>query len=524
MTRALRSPRVWLLTLLALALLLGSLAPFASPSAQASHDHEVWRSILIFANIGPSGSAGVGCTDEGTAASAYACSNSSVLTNNTFEFRGVDYTFKTIRFDDTDNTIYLTFDKNVPDDFDAFTFHNGFVDQYSLADFTKNGATISLRTHNVAGASAIGFSQNLWMDFEEAHPGDLDPSFGIGGKLTTAFKSPSSQIHDIVRLPGLAGGNKIVAVGFAHNGTNRDFALARYNADGSLDETFGNSGRVLTNISGDDEARAVVLQSDGKIVVAGFATVGGGKDFAVARYTADGLLDTTFSTDGKHTINMGANDTAHAVGVDSNDKVVLGGQAGDNFGVARLTAAGALDTTFSTDGKATVDFHGLEDGAHALAIVTGNKIVLGGFATNNNGTTTGATATDDDHRDFALARLTAAGALDTGFSTDGKVMTDVGTLGGASGSTAGTGDTANGMDIQADGKIVLAGDVQLSNQFAVGLARYTAAGAPDTGFGATDSSNTRTGRVVTANNQGDSLRARCSGYSRVCRGGGIDRP
>ena len=492
--------------LLALALLLGPLAPLAPPPASASHEVLTpWSATLTFADITPSGNAGVGCSDADGATTAYACARSDVLSKNSFKFLGVDYTVQTIWFNESALTVTLTFDKNVPEDFDLLTFHNG-IEQHSLADATKNGASITVFLDSAPGQGAVGVPTALKLTFTPVHPGDLDPDFGIGGKLTTAFRSADSEIYDIVEHSG----GRIVAVGFTHNGANKDFALVRYNADGSLDTAFGTGGRVTTDFGADDEARAVALQSDGKIVVVGLASISGAYDFAAARYNTDGSLDTTFDTDGKLTTNMGATDIAHAVAIHHSDgKIVLAGQAGNSFGVARYTAAGALDATFDTDGKQTTSFtDGLPDRAHAMAIQSDGKIVLAGYATNNNGTTTVTTElpdpTTDDHEDFAVARYTTAGALDTTFDTDGKQTTDIGTVAGISGSVAGTSDKANAMAIQRDGKIVLAGDVSVVGT-GVGLARYTTAGALDTnlstGFGRTligtgNQGNSRTGRQL----------------------------
>ena len=150
---------------------------------------------------------------------------------------------------------------------------------------------------------------------------------------------------------------------------DRDFALARYNADGSLDTTFGNSGKVNTAIlSGNDRAQSVVVQSDGKIVAAG-SSRSGGTDFSLARYTTAGVLDTSFDTDGKVTTRYGAyTDTAQAVTVHSDGRIVaagfadIGSQDTDNdFAVARYTTAGALDASFG-DGRQGHHQHRLSRG------------------------------------------------------------------------------------------------------------------------------------------------------------------
>ena len=173
--------------------------------------------------------------------------------------------------------------------------------------------------------------------------GSLDHTFGADGKVTTAWTiggtARDSRINDVARQPD----GKIVAVGYVNNGSNKDFAIARYNADGSLDGSFGTGGLVYTDISGHDEARAVAIQSDGKIVVAGLATVGGGFDFAAARYRPNGALDTSFSGDGKATHNMGATDVANDMviqTINNQEYILLAGQTGNSFGLLRYTPTG----------------------------------------------------------------------------------------------------------------------------------------------------------------------------------------
>jgi uncharacterized delta-60 repeat protein len=111
--------------------------------------------------------------------------------------------------------------------------------------------------------------------------GALDASFGIAGKVTTDFASVFDQALSIALQPN----GKIVAAGAAWSGAGYDFAVARYNRDGSLDASFGANGKVTTDFAGaDDGARSVALQPGGKIVVAGYAAINGAQDFALARY------------------------------------------------------------------------------------------------------------------------------------------------------------------------------------------------------------------------------------------------
>jgi uncharacterized delta-60 repeat protein len=243
-----------------------------------------------------------------------------------------------------------------------------------------------------------------------------------------------------------------VVVGGAANG---DFALARFSADGSLDATFSGDGKQTTDFGGSEFGQAVAVQLDGKIVVGGDAH----GDFALARYSADGSLDTTFSGDGKQTIDFGAGyDAASDVAIQADGKVVAVGPGGGDFALARFTPDGSLDTTFSDDGKQTTDFAASDDAAAAVAIQPDGRIVAVGYA----------------GLEFALARYSADGRLDATFSSDGKQTTAFGGL---------WGDAASGVALRPDGKIVAVGSccaTDLGGDFA--LARFSADGSLDTSF------------------------------------------
>lgn len=284
----------------------------------------------------------------------------------------------------------------------------------------------------------------------EDSPGDLDPSFGTGGKVTTDFNSAFDRAFAVA----IQADGKIVTVG----SSNFDFALVRYNSDGSLDPHFDGDGMVTTDIGLFDEAFAVAIQTDGKIVAAGrTAPEGGCCQLALARYNADGSLDTSFDTDGKVTTIFQGHSAAFAVAIQSDGKIVAAGMTDspflDGFALARYNADGSLDTSFDEDGKVTTDFGGI-DGASGLAIQADGKIVVAGW---------GGPADD-----FALARYNPDGSLDLVFGGGGKVTTDFDGL-----------DRAEDMAVQEDGKIIAVG-VSGSGNFA--LARYNIDGTLDSSF------------------------------------------
>jgi uncharacterized delta-60 repeat protein len=302
----------------------------------------------------------------------------------------------------------------------------------------------------------------------QAKAGDLDPSFGRAGKVTTDFFGASDEAFALAVQDG-----KLVAAGSADRRFDTDFALARYRADGRLDRSFGRRGRVTTDfVDGLDQIRALIVQADGKLVAAGLANNRSGttSDFALARYRPNGALDRSFGRDGKVTTDFGAGfDQAFALAVQGDGKLVAAGFAETGpsiqFALARYKPNGSLDRSFGRDGKVTTGFGGGFAVAFGLVIQTDGRLVAGGDARTGSGLTL----------DFALARYRPNGALDGSFGTGGKVTTDFG----------GTDDIATALAVQGDGRLVAAGFVDIrpgvDSDFA--LARYKPDGTLDRSFG-----------------------------------------
>ncbi len=247
-----------------------------------------------------------------------------------------------------------------------------------------------------------------------ANPGDLDPTFGTNGQALADLGSASL---DAGRGIAIQPDGKLVVAGSSDAAGNFDFAVVRFNTTGSLDASFGSGGKVLTDFgaASDDEAHAVAIQPDGKLVVAGYSDASGGGDFAIARYNVDGSLDASFGSSGKVLTDLGsANiDFALAVGVQPNGKIVAAGAsraAGNyDFAVIRLNTDGSLDAGYGSGGKELTDL-GSIDQATTLAIQPDGKIVAGGLSDAGGS------------RDFALVRYNADGSLDAGFGSGGKVL------------------------------------------------------------------------------------------------------
>ncbi|MDD1443619.1 T9SS type A sorting domain-containing protein [Dolichospermum sp. ST_sed3] len=310
--------------------------------------------------------------------------------------------------------------------------------------------------------------------------GSLDTSFSGDGKVTTDFGGLSDNgISVAIQTNG-----KIVVAGRSSNGIDYDFAIARYNTDGSLDNTFDSDGKVTTAVgNSDDWGSAVAIQTDGKILVAGYAAGSLNYDFAAVRYNTNGSLDNSFNTDGKVTTDIaGYANLCSSIAIQPNGKIVLGGSTntgtGYDFAVIRYDSTGSLDNTFDTDGIVNTDIDNSSDDLFALAIQNDGRIIAVGVSDNGNGD------------DFALVRYNTNGSLDNSFDTNGKVTTNIGNF---------SDDRGLSVAIQSDGKILVAGDTEISNaDFAV--VSYNADGSLNTGFD-TD------GKVTTAIASSDDDRA-----------------
>jgi uncharacterized delta-60 repeat protein len=219
--------------------------------------------------------------------------------------------------------------------------------------------------------------------------GTPDSSFGSGGQLTTHFPGVFNT-GSVANAAVLQGDGKLVVVGnYKNEGTPRQFALARYNTNGSLDSTFGSAGKVTTFIgSGDAVCMAAALQSDGHIVVAGYSATTQDHDFTIARYGADGALDAGFGSGGVVATNFSTNssDIAYGIAIQRDGKIVAGGRTGDypafDLALARYTGLGALDASFGAGGKMTTNLGNQEQG-YAVALDAKGKIVLAGISFAN---------------------------------------------------------------------------------------------------------------------------------------------
>lgn len=313
----------------------------------------------------------------------------------------------------------------------------------------------------VAGSSETG-SGNQFALTRYNSDGSPDSSFDSDGTLFKAV-GPS---NDIVTAIALQPDGKIVAVGSRHNGIDPDFVVARFNPNGSSDSGFDGDGVQFTPIgTSTDIAFDVAIQPDGKILVAGQRYDAGFNDTAVVRYNADGSLDLSFDGDGKVVVSVVAdNDLALAMALQPDGKIVLTGPATaagfKDFAFVRLNPNGSLDAGFDGDGVLVMPMSSGDDIPRGLVAQPDGKLLAVGEA--NVGST----------YDFALARLNADGSPDAGFDGDGKVTTAIGAAS----------DFGNDVRLQWDGKIVALGATNNGTNYDTAIARYNTDGSLDTGF------------------------------------------
>lgn len=299
-----------------------------------------------------------------------------------------------------------------------------------------------------------------------AQHGILDSTFNTNGKVITDFLNHSDgAIAGVLQSDG-----KIVVAGSAGNGIDTDFGVVRYNTNGSLDTTFGVHGKVITPIGNSyDHARSLKIQTDGKIVVAGISNKDTSNYFALIRYLPDGAVDSTFGIDGITILAIeGRSNFGTSLAIQNDGSMVIAGYVKTvdlDVLLARFNSDGMIDSTFGTYGKVITDVGLRDNGASAIAIQTDGKIVIGGSASYY------------PISDICLIRYHEDGSLDSTFSADGQVLTSISEYG----------DFATSLAIQPDGKIIAAGHTQLGDpsysNYDFVVMRYNQDGTLDTGFG-----------------------------------------
>ncbi len=376
--------------------------------------------------------------------------------------------------------------------------------------------------------------------------GSLDPTFGTGGIVVT----PIGTGDDIGFSVAVQEDGKIVVVGYSDNGTNDDVSMVRYNSDGSLDDTFGTAGKVVTSLGASEQCYAVAIQVDGKIVVSGTSFNGSDYDITLFRYLTDGSLDATFDADGIVQTAIGSfnNDYAYSLLIQNDGKIVVAGETSpggwSDFALVRFNGDGSLDTSFDGDGIVTTPVTPFHDDAYSVVIQDDGKIIAAGIACdaincffaiarlNTDGSLdatfdldgvvvtsvgpyneggafsvvvqtdgkiiVGGSCFDGSNNDFTLVRYNSDGGLDNSFDTDGIVISPIGT----------GGDSGSSLALQVDGKIILAGNSLVGSNANFTLVRYNSNGSLDGTF---DSDGIVTTSIGPSNSWGTSTSIQVDG-------------
>lgn len=289
------------------------------------------------------------------------------------------------------------------------------------------------------------------------HDGSLDNTFGTAGKVTKLFGTLPEQLASGANSVAIQADGKIVIGGFKQPNpyiSTKDFLLLRYHSSGLIDSSFGTDGVVTTNFGAAyGHAYKVLIQKDGKIIAVGTSN----EAVAISRYNIDGSLDHSFDGDGKQTTYKDLeNYYASSAVLQKDGKIVVAGQSTDMLGfsskmlVIRYHTDGSLDSSFSTDGIQTLNLGYMYQNANSVLVQSDDKILISVSGKTNS------------YADFVLVRLNSDGNYDYSFNGYGKVITNFGA------------DEcyANAMALQKDNKIIVAGINKKTTNTQYALARY----------------------------------------------------
>jgi uncharacterized delta-60 repeat protein len=374
----------------------------------------------------------------------------------------------------------------------------------------------------IAGSSGNsivnGFLETKFALYRLNTDGSLDTSFNSNGSVLTAINAPlppsvasasnGAPLNDVVKAIAIQADGKIIAAGSSGVNYNvsgsqarySDFALARYNADGSLDTSFDADGKTTTSFSTRSEINSIKLLANGQILATGFVRSTDAinefeADFVLVKYNSNGSLDTSFGVNGKlvsteFTPLQYASGFAESILFQTDGKIILVGTInnggpgiGGNFALARYNANGTVDTSFGVDGLVNIPFPYDEFiVGGSLGVIAENaimqpdgKIIVVGY--NPGG----------GKENYAIARYNTDGTLDNSFGTKGVVRTDVGDSDRYS---SANGDHARSVNLLADGKILVSGDAHpISSPSGFAIVKYNSDGSIDNIYG--ESSLTR---------------------------------
>jgi uncharacterized delta-60 repeat protein len=366
------------------------------------------------------------------------------------------------------------------------TFGTGGLASHDVGFASTNGEATDGTQSVIIGTIGTSPTESFGLTRYNAD-GSLDTAFGSAGVVSTSFGATDDVPTAVNVLPG----GQILVAGTATTFTNgvasgSEFAVAEFNADGSVDTSFGNgTGQVLISFSStagmlsNDVLQTLAVGAGGVIYLGGSSDAGGNgsTDFAIAALTATGTTDAGFGTGGQLLQSFGAgDDSANSLAVQTNGDLVAAGSATvgglTDIALARFLPTGVLDARFGTRGLVTASVRGVYDSASSVTIQPRGRIVVGGLSATGSGSSLSS--------DFVVQRYTTLGRLDRSFGTGGTVITSFSQP-----------SAVTQVVLQANGDIVASGktNANLSSVVPtepdVAIARYTPAGAPDTSFDGT---------------------------------------
>jgi uncharacterized delta-60 repeat protein len=349
----------------------------------------------------------------------------------------------------------------------SFGDHGKVMLNFDFEDSNTAGSIfITLKNEKITLASSVYNGSNFDIALTRYNSnGSPDINFNIGGQHPADFGR-----NDFPSSLTIQNDGKILVAawtGGLYEEEVKDFALVRYNSDGTLDNNFDDDGKLTTDFGFNDFANSVLVQNDGKIIMAGGTTLTRNWDFALARYNSNGSLDNVFADDGKKIgyVPVGVGELNN-ISIQSR-KIVVAGQADDTlnqkFFISRYNLDGSIDSTFGENGKQTTGFGNGNSfmSSNTLVIQNDGKIVVGGFFRQNPS-------------NFAISRYNVDGTLDSSFSEDGKKVTNFGNYAFTE---------IYALAVQKDDKIVVAGaatDVSFNSHLII--VRYNPDGSLDKTF------------------------------------------
>jgi len=279
--------------------------------------------------------------------------------------------------------------------------------------------------------------------------GTLDTRFSNGGIITTSV----GIFDDMANSLAIQNDGKIIQSGISERVLNLEFAIVRYNSDGTLDNSFGTGGIVTTAIGTlDNRSQSVALCNDNRIILAGYSNTVTDNNFTVVKYNQDGSLDNTFGVAGKIATDIGqADDFAKSVVIQNDNKILVSGYSfnGSKYmlSVVRYKIDGSIDSTYGVNGKEKLSINNIDDRASTSVLQSDGKLIIGGISSNGS------------NFDFTLTRLDSTGKPDTNF---GNVITDINSFN----------DTLTSVILQNDGKVLAIGGAYNGSNYDFVIARY----------------------------------------------------